>query len=122
MGKIRELTLAELEGISGGGNYADVHDAMGIGTGGRGAGNSLGRNAPTHIYSNPDTVNCANNVFGGLIGGIPKGPAGMAVGVVSGAIKGDCLGSSGNNSGNNGGCNSGTSNCSGSDASSTCNR
>lgn len=67
MSKVRELTIAEIELVSGGGHFGDVHDAQGVGTGSNnkgGARNTLGRNAPTHIYSDPSTVACANSAFG----------------------------------------------------------
>ncbi|WHR26041.1 hypothetical protein MO413_25670 (plasmid) [Klebsiella pneumoniae] len=62
MSKVRELTIAEMNLVSGGGHFGDIHDAQGVGTGNKnngGARNSLGRNAPTHIYSDPNTVNWA---------------------------------------------------------------
>ncbi|WP_247999660.1 hypothetical protein [Escherichia marmotae] len=121
MAGIRELTLDEMTLVSGG-NANSNFEGGSRGDRSSGARNSLGRNAPTHIYSDPSTVNCANNVFGGLIGGISKGPLGMATGVAGGALKGNCLGSSNNNSGNNRGCNSGSNNCSQGNAASTCNR
>ncbi|WP_227694965.1 hypothetical protein [Klebsiella quasipneumoniae] len=67
MSKVRELTIAEIDLVSGGGHFGDVHDAQGVGTGSNnkgGARNTLGRNAPTHIYSDPSTVACANSAFG----------------------------------------------------------
>ncbi|ENC42844.1 TPA: hypothetical protein ACGTMM_004968 [Escherichia coli] len=121
MPNIRELSFDEIALVSGG-NANSNYEGGGSRSRNTGARNSLGRNAPTHIYSDPSTVNCANNVFGGMIGGISKGPGGMALGVASGALKGNCLGSSNNNSGNNRGCNSSSSNCSHGNAASTCNR
>ncbi|HAV1717944.1 TPA: hypothetical protein JG896_003408 [Enterobacter hormaechei subsp. steigerwaltii] len=123
MKNIRELSFDEIALVSGGngsGNYEGAGSRSS--NSGTGARNTLGRNAPTHIYSDPSTVNCAKNVFGGMIGGISKGPGGMALGVASGALKGNCLGSSNNNSGNNRGCNSSSNNCSHGNAASTCNR
>lgn len=124
MANIRELSLAEALYVSGGGaNTATENVGVNRSSNKSRARNSLGRNAPTHIYSDPGTVKCANGVFGGLISGIPKGPGGMAFGVAGGALKGDCLGSSNNNSSrNSSGCNSSSSNCAGGSAASTCNR
>lgn len=115
MSNVRELSLDEIMLISGGGNGGD-HDRSSYG-----ARNTLGRNAPTHIYSDPKTVACANGVFGGLVGGISKGPVGMATGVIGGAIKGNCLSSGSSRSDN--GCNSKSGNCSsGGGFGSQCNR
>ncbi|WP_097163209.1 hypothetical protein [Enterobacter sp. CC120223-11] len=114
MPNIKDLNFDEIALVSGGeGHGTEVNRER------QEARNSVVRNAPTYIYSDPNTVKCANNVLGGLVSGIPKGPGGMISGVVGGAIKGDCLGSS--NSKSNG-CNSGSSKCSGSNAASTCNR
>lgn len=101
MADIRELSLKEILHVSGGGANtasenvgADRHKA-----GKTGARNTLGRNAPAHIYSDPSTVKCANAVFGGMIGGAIKGgPVGMARGVAGGAFTGQCL--AGGNKGN----------------------
>ena len=124
MSKVRELTIAEINLVSGGGHFGDIHDAQGVGTGSKnngGARNTLGRNAPTHIYSYPSTVNCANSVFSGMIGGAIKGGVvGMARGTIGGAVTGQCL--SGGSNGNGGGNNAGSSKCSGSNVGGTCNR
>ncbi|ELY4601552.1 hypothetical protein ROM48_08100 [Cronobacter malonaticus] len=121
MNSIKELSLDEICLVSGGGNSGD-HDRASSGTGAR---NSLGRNAPTHIYSDPKTVDCANAVFGGLIKGSARGPLGMAVGVAGGAIAGNCLSNGSNRSSNNNsssGCNSNSGNCSSGGFGGTCNR
>lgn len=124
MSKVRELTIAEMNLVSGGGHFGDVHDAQGVGTGNKNNGrarNSLGRNAPTHIYSDPSTVNCANSVFSGMVGGAIKGGVvGMARGTIGGGVLGQCLSGGGN--GNGGGNKAGSSNCSGSNVGGTCNR
>ncbi|HCI6643467.1 TPA: hypothetical protein NPP35_004337 [Klebsiella variicola subsp. variicola] len=124
MSKVRELTIAEINLVSGGGHFGDIHDAQGVGTGSKnngGARNTLGRNAPTHIYSDPSTVKCANSVFSGMIGGAIKGGVvGMARGTIGGAVTGQCL--SGGSNGNGGGNNAGSSKCSGSNVGGTCNR
>ncbi|MGY6029580.1 hypothetical protein ACUY4Q_002538 [Phytobacter sp. AG2a] len=59
MGIIRELSKDEIMLVSGGGNSGDHDSLCRPGTGAR---NSLGRNAPTHIYSDPKTVQCASGV------------------------------------------------------------
>lgn len=119
MSNIRELSFDEIALVSGGngsGNYGDgPHNS------GSGARNSLGRNAPTHIYSDPSTVKCANAVFSGMVGGAIKGgPVGMARGTIGGAVIGQCLSGGGN--GNGGGNRAGSSNCSGSNVGGTCSR
>lgn len=86
MANIRELSLDEISLVSGGkASYSKGH-----------ARHTLQRNAPTHIYSDPSTVKCANAVFGGMVMGARRGVPGMAAGVTRGAIKGQCLSHNGN--------------------------
>lgn len=109
MSKIRELSFDEIAIVSGGGNSGD-HEHQSTGP-----RNTLGRNAPTHIYSDPATVKCADAVFGGMIGGAIKGgPVGMVRGTIGGAILGQCLSDYGG-----GGGSAGSSNCSGGDSGSS---
>ncbi|MGE0969597.1 hypothetical protein ACQFN5_06420 [Klebsiella sp. WOUb02] len=119
MSNIRELSFDEIALVSGGngnGNYGD--GPRGNGSGPR---NSLGRNAPTHIYSDPSTVKCGNAVFSGMVGGAIKGGVvGMARGTIGGAVDGQCLSGGGN--GNGGGNKAGSSHCSGSNVGGTCSR
>ena len=70
MANIRELSLSEIELVSGGGNSGD-HEHNFDRHSESGARNTLGRNAPTHIYSEPSTVACANSAFGAL-GSLPN--------------------------------------------------
>ena len=101
MASIRELTLDEITLVSGG-NANSNFEGGPRNDRSSGARNSLGRNAPTHIYSDPSTVKCANAVFSGMIGGAIKGgPIGMARGTIGGAVVGQCLSDHG--SGNGGG-------------------
>lgn len=72
MAGIRELTLDEITLVSGG-NANSNFEGGPRNERSSGARNSLGRNAPTHIYSDPSTVKCANAVFSGMIGGAIKG-------------------------------------------------
>ncbi|WP_074163073.1 hypothetical protein, partial [Escherichia coli] len=91
MASIRELTLDEITLVSGG-NANSNFEGGPRNDRSSGARNSLGRNAPTHIYSDPSTVKCANAVFSGMIGGAIKGgPIGMARGTIGGAVVGQCL-------------------------------
>lgn len=120
MAGIRELTLDEITLVSGG-NANSNFEGGPRNERSSGARNSLGRNAPTHIYSDPSTVKCANAVFSGMIGGAIKGgPIGMARGTIGGAVVGQCLSDhgSGNGCGNRGS----SSSCSGNNAGGTCNR
>lgn len=115
MSSIKELSFDEIALVSGGeGHGTEVNRER------QEAKNRLGRNAPTHIYSDPSTIKCANAVFGGLVKGIPGGPGAMAWNVANGAVDGQCL--SGSASGNNNGSNSGSNNCSSGGPAGTCNR
>jgi hypothetical protein len=116
MSKVRELTIAEIDLVSGGGHFGDVHDAQGVGTGSNnkgGARNTLGRNAPTHIYSDPSTVACANSAFGAFRS-LPN--IGRTAAREVGAIK-QCMGGGSSGNGNAAGAN----HC-GSGVGGTCNR
>lgn len=116
MSNIRELTLSEIELVSGGGNSGDHERSSQTG-----ARNTLGRNAPTHIYSDPSTAKCGDAVFSGMVGGAIKGGlVGMARGTIGGAVVGQCLSGGGN--GNGGGNKAGSSDCSGSNIGGTCSR
>lgn len=120
MANIRELTLDEITLVSGG-NANSNFEGGPRNDRSSGARNSLGRNAPTHIYSDPSTVKCANAVFSGMIGGAIKGgPIGMARGTIGGAVVGQCLSDHG--SGNGGGNRGSSSSCSGNNVGGTCNR
>lgn len=120
MTNIRELSLSEIELVSGGGNAGD-HEHNSNKHSESGARNTLGRNAPTHIYSDPSTTLCGDAVFSGMVGGAIKGGlVGMARGTIGGAVAGQCL--SGRGNGNGGGNNAGSNNCSGSDVGGTCSR
>lgn len=122
MKNIRELSLDEIALVSGGngsGNYEGAGSRSS--NSGTGARNTLGRNAPTHIYSDPSTTKCGDAVFSGMVGGAIKGGfVGMARGTIGGAVIGQCLSGGGN--GNGGGNKAGSSNCSGSNVGGTCNR
>lgn len=119
MSNIRELTFNEIALVSGGNGHSNYGD--GSRSSNSGARNSLGRNAPTHIYSDPSTVKCGNAVFSGMVGGAIKGGlVGMARGTIGGAVIGQCLSGGGN--GNGGGNSAGSSNCSGSNVGGTCSR
>ena len=120
MAGIRELTLDEITLVSGG-NANSNFEGGPRNERSSGARNTLGRNAPTHSYSDPSTVKCANAVFSGMIGGAIKGgPIGMARGTIGGAVVGQCLSDhgSGNGCGNRGS----SSSCSGNNVGGTCNR
>lgn len=120
MKNIRELNLSEIELVSGGGNSGD-HEHNFDRHPESGARNTLGRNAPTHIYSDPSTSKCGDAVFSGMIGGAIKGGiVGMARGTIGGAGLGQCLSGGGN--GNGGGNKAGSSKCSGSNIGGTCSR
>ena len=120
MSNIRELSFDEIALVSGG-NANSNYEGGGSRSRNTGARNSLGRNAPTHIYSDPSTVKCANAVFSGMVGGAIKGgPVGMTRGTIGGAVIGQCLSGGGN--GNGGGNRAGSSNCSGSNVCGTCSR
>lgn len=96
---IRELSFDEIELVSGGkASYSAGARARNHGH----ARHTLQRNAPTHIYSDPSTVKCANNVFGRMAKGVTGGPLGMARGVAIGAWRGQCLSSHNGGSGNKG--------------------
>ena len=71
MSNIRELSFDEIALVSGG-NANSNYEGGGSRSRNTGARNSLGRNAPTHIYSDPSTVKCANAVFSGMVGGAIK--------------------------------------------------
>lgn len=120
MASIRELTLDEITLVSGG-NANSNFEGGPRNDRSSGARNSLGRNAPTHIYSDPSTVKCANAVFSGMIGGAIKGgPIGMARGTIGEAVVGQCLSDHG--SGNGGGNRGSSNSCSGNNVGGTCNR
>ena len=87
MSNIRELSFDEIALVSGG-NANSNYEGGGSRSRNTGARNSLGRNAPTHIYSDPSTVKCANAVFSGMVGGAIKGgPVGMTRGTIGGTVK-----------------------------------
>lgn len=120
MSIIRELSVDEIAIVSGG-NANGNYEGGGSRNSNSGARNSLGRNAPTHIYSDPSTVKCGNAVFSGMVGGAIKGgPVGMARGTIGGAVIGQCLSDGGN--GNGGGNKAGSSKCSGGNFGGTCSR
>lgn len=114
---IRELDFDAIAFVSGGG-------ANGRCEGGQkeskktGPRNTLVRNAPTHIYSNPGTVKCAKKIFGGLVKDAFRGVPGTVFDVAKGALVGQCL----SKGGNGGGSGSRSSNCSENNAGGTCNR
>ncbi|EPT8338443.1 hypothetical protein [Enterobacter hormaechei] len=126
MTNIRELSFDEIALVSGGnanGNYegGGSRTSSSSSNSKTGARNTLARNAPTHIYSDPATTKCGDAVFSGMVGGAIKGGlVGMARGTIGGAVVGQCLSGGGN--GNGGGTKAGSNNCSGSDFGGTCNR
>ncbi|MGC1012567.1 hypothetical protein [Pantoea agglomerans] len=114
MSNIRELNLSEIAFVSGGnansgyeGSNSNIHSKTG-------PQNSLSRNAPTHIYSDPSTVRCANQAFGALTS-LPN--IGRASAKMVGAAT-ECLNT--NSSGR--GQAAGSAHCSGDSVSGTCNR
>lgn len=115
MSNIRELSFDEIALVSGGngsGNYGE-----GPRNSDSGARNSLARNAPNHIYSDPSTIACANAAFGGLASLPNIGRA--AAKEVSAAVQ--CLNlRGGGNSGN--GAAAGSAHCSGNSPAGSCNR
>lgn len=118
--KYQRINLSEIELVSGGGNSGD-HEHNYNKQSQTGARNTLGRNAPTHIYSDPSTAKCGDAVFSGMVGGAIKGGlVGMARGTIGGAVVGQCLSGGGN--GNGGGSKAGSSNCSGGNFGGTCSR
>ena len=120
MSNIKELSLSEIELVSGGNaNGQDAGERSNYGN--NNARNTLARNAPRYIYSSPSTINCADNLIIGAAGGaVLGGLPGAAVGAASGAYTGQCFtsGASGNNNGNK----AGSSKCSGNNVAGTCNR
>ncbi|MGY2971729.1 hypothetical protein ACVWWU_002133 [Pantoea sp. PA1] len=114
MSNIRELNLSEIALVSGGNansGYEGPHARSNPKTGPQ---NTLSRNAPTHIYSDPSTVACANSAFGALAS-LPN--IGRASAKMVGAAT-QCLNT--NSSGR--GQSAGSAHCSGNSASGTCNR
>ena len=114
MSNIRELSLEEITLISGGESH-EVRDAANA----RARGGSLTQahayNGPTHIYSNPSTVACANQAFGAITS-LPN--VGRTAARMVGAAA-QCLDL---HAGSGQGGNAGSAKCSGNSAADTCNR
>lgn len=114
MSDIRELSFDEIELVSGGNaNGQDAGERSNYGN--NNARNTLGRNAPTHIYSDPSTVACANQAFGAITS-LPN--VGRTAARMVGAAA-QCLDL---HAGSGRGGDAGSANCSGNSAAGTCNR